>query len=101
MENCSYAEPRILRRTSRALLNAGNTCDLARDFPRRQAESADFYARFTGRYRLPNRSLTRRGSSDKAPDTQKERLMLDIIYLGLGLVLIGVMGIYAHLLTRA
>jgi len=26
--------------------------------------------------------------------------MLDIIYLGLGLVLIGAMGIYAHALTR-
>jgi hypothetical protein len=28
------------------------------------------------------------------------RPMLDIIYLGLGLVLIGAMGIYAHALTR-
>jgi hypothetical protein len=28
------------------------------------------------------------------------RSMLDIVYLGLGLVLIGAMGVYAHALTR-
>jgi hypothetical protein len=43
----------------------------------------------------------RSGPIAEAPSLSQERPMLDIIYLGLGLVLIGAMGIYAHLLTRA
>ncbi len=59
----------------------------------------------TKRARVPqtydSQSILDAGSDhDGAPATTGAHSMLDILYLGLGLILIGAMGVYAHALTR-